>query len=83
MPDDGSGKTTVWVIRNLEKELVDKNKFGQFYSGDSYVILYEYKNKAGKTASIIYFWQGLESTQDEKSAAAILADQLGKGHFLF
>jgi len=75
LPDDGKGATTVWVIRNFEKVLVDAKSFGQFNSGDSYVILYAYKVN-GKDNWIIYFWLGADSTQDETSAAAIHAMQL-------
>ena len=33
-------------------------KFGEFYSGDCYIIFYKYKENGGrgKEASIIYFW---------------------------
>ena len=39
-------------------------RYGQFYGGDSYVVLYTYqKNK--KTEHIIYFWLGHTSSTDE------------------
>ena len=75
MPDDGTGQTTVWVIKNMEMSLVEKSKIGQFYAGDSYVILYAYKVN-GKDHWIIYFWQGINSSQDEVTASAIHAKEL-------
>ena len=41
--DDGSGQLTVWRIEDFEKVLIDENKIGQFYDGDSYIILYAYE----------------------------------------
>jgi hypothetical protein len=76
LPDDGSGKTTVWRVEKREKVEVKSSQIGHFYSGDSYVILYEYKEKAGKDAAFIYFWQGHNSSQDEKADSAIMAMQL-------
>ena len=38
---------------------------GQFYGGDSYILLYTYK-KGKNDAYILYFWLGNDSTPDEK-----------------
>ena len=51
---------------------LDKKVYGQFFGGDSYVILYTYLVN-GKENYIIYFWLGQESTQDEQGAAALHA----------
>jgi len=40
------------------------------------VMLYTYKDSRGKENYIIYFWQGLDSSQDEKGASALLATAL-------
>lgn len=77
---EGSGwgpKSGVWRIENI-KDLVpvDKKEWGQFYAGDSYVICYTFKTPGGKEAAFIYFWQGVESTQDEKAASAIQAKEM-------
>jgi len=71
MLDDGSGKTTIWRIENLKAVPVPKDMYGQFYAGDSYIVLYEYEQK-GKEFQILYFWQGRDSSTDEKSASALL-----------
>jgi gelsolin len=36
---------------------VDPAQYGQFYGGDSYVLLYAFKDARGKESWIIYFWQ--------------------------
>lgn len=80
--DDGSGKLQVWRIENFEKVAWPEDKYGHFYGGYSFVVLYSYVPK-GKTRDehMIYFWQGAESSQDEKGASALAAvaldDSLG------
>ncbi len=55
--DDGSGEVEVWRIEDFELQPVDKNMHGQFFGGDSYVILYTYLVN-GKKNYIVYFWLG-------------------------
>jgi len=80
MVDDGSGDLKVWRIENFKMVDVPKNTYGQFFSGDSYVLLYSYGGNpaAGKEHinHIIYFWQGSSSSTDEKSSAALHAKEL-------
>jgi len=58
-----------------------KEQFGQFYRGDSYILLRTYKVE-DKFAYDIHFWLGQETTQDEAGTAAIktveLDDSLGQ-----
>lgn len=77
MVDDGSGKTECWRIEDFEKVAVDADKVGNFFSGDSYIVLYTYTPK-GKSREeyIIYFWQGRSSSTDEKGASALLASKM-------
>jgi len=74
--DDGSGTLQIWRVEDFKKADVPPEKYGQFYAGDSYVMLYTYKDNRGREAYIIYFWQGLYSTQDEIGASALLAKEL-------
>ena len=78
--DDGSGDLKIWRIQNFKMVEVPKNTYGQFFSGDSYVLLYSYGGNpaAGKPHinHIIYFWQGSGSSTDEKSSAALHAKEL-------
>lgn len=77
--DDGSGTIQVWVIEGSagkwDKVPVPPDMYGQFFGGDSYIVLYTY-TKDRKEEYIIYFWQGQESSQDEKAASALLTKEL-------
>lgn len=73
--DDGTGTTTIWRVENMKLESVPTETYGQFYAGDSYVVLYEYEVK-GRPYQMLYFWQGRDSSTDEKAASAILTVQM-------
>lgn len=73
--DDGKGKLEIWRIENFKPVPVDPKMYGQFYSGDSYVLLYTYKVST-KENYIIYFWQGVNSTADERGASALIAKDM-------
>ncbi|XP_038600662.1 gelsolin isoform X2 [Tachyglossus aculeatus] len=75
MDDDGSGKKQIWRVENAAKVPVDPSQYGQFYGGDSYIILYNYKH-SNKQGQIIYNWQGADSSKDEIAASAVLTAQL-------
>lgn len=75
MVDDGKGEIKIWRIEGSDKVLVDPSINGQFFGGDSYIILYTYRH-GGRQGQIIYIWQGEESSQDERGTSAILATQL-------
>lgn len=72
MPDDGSGNVEIWRIENFDMVPVDPSAYGVFFGGDSYLVKYTYE-KYGSERYIIYFWQGQNSSQDEKASSAILA----------
>ena len=55
--DDGSGKVEIWRIEDFDMVPLEKKLYGQFFGGDSYVILYTYEVNR-KENCIIYFWQG-------------------------
>ena len=65
----------MWRIEDFEKVEVPAEKHGQFYGGDSYVVLYTYM-EGSKECHMIYFWQGKESSNDEKGASALQAKNL-------
>ena len=50
---------------------------GIFFSGDSFVIQYTYHDQQ-RSYTLIYFWLGHHSSQDEQGAAAIGAVELDK-----
>ena len=65
------GEAEVFRIENLELVPVPVENYGFFFGGDSYVIKYEYRNKRGGHGYVLYYWQGLQSTADEKAASAL------------
>uniref|UniRef100_A0A8C9YUV9 Gelsolin n=1 Tax=Sander lucioperca TaxID=283035 RepID=A0A8C9YUV9_SANLU len=75
MVDDGSGEKQIWRIEGSDKMAVDPSTHGQFYGGDSYIILYNYHH-GGRQGHFIYMWQGADSSRDEIGACAILGAQL-------
>lgn len=53
--DDGTGVVEVWRIEDFELVTQEASKFGIFFGGDSYVILYTYK-KDRKEQYVVYYW---------------------------
>ena len=80
MPDDGSGCKKVWRIEDMELVEVGEEQVNFLYNGDCYVIQYTYNDKE----NIVYFWQGVNCSIDEKGASALHAaridnEELGGG----
>eukprot|EP01023_Acetabularia_acetabulum_P035871 TRINITY_DN3388_c0_g1_i10.p1 TRINITY_DN3388_c0_g1~~TRINITY_DN3388_c0_g1_i10.p1 ORF type:complete len:596 (+),score=158.97 TRINITY_DN3388_c0_g1_i10:132-1919(+) len=70
------GTTKIWRVEDFDKVEWPEDKYGQFYAGDCFLVLYTYVNGANKQCQIIYFWQGQSSSQDERAASAMLASAL-------
>lgn len=62
----------IWRIKNFALEKLQKEQFGNFYTGDSYIILCT-KNPGEWN---VHFWLGSGTTPDEKGAAAIKTVEL-------
>jgi len=61
----------VWRIVKFKVEHWDKDQYGEFYNGDSYIILNTYKEEDGDELKYdVHFWIGKYSTQDEYGTAA-------------
>jgi advillin len=71
------GKKRIWRIVDFKKEAVPESEHGHFFASDSYIILYSYLVR-NKEMHMIYYWQGLESTTNEKGASALLTIELGE-----
>jgi len=73
----------IWRIENFKVVAWPKDKYGHFYSGDSYIVLNTYKEKADSPKLLydVHFWIGTKSSQDEYGTAAYktveLDDHLG------
>jgi len=61
----------IWRIVKFEVTDWDKEQYGEFYSGDSYIILNTYKPEGMEEIKYdLHFWIGKYSTQDEYGTAA-------------
>jgi gelsolin len=64
----------IWRIEDFEVVVWPKEKAGQFYDGDSYIVLHSFKvgEKEGREKLIhdIFFWLGSKTSQDEAGTAA-------------
>ncbi|PHH76457.1 hypothetical protein CDD82_3982 [Ophiocordyceps australis] len=73
--DGAVGKTAglkIWRIENFEVVPWPKQRHGQFYDGDSFIVLHSYKvgKDSDKLGHDIFFWLGAHTTQDEAGTAA-------------
>jgi len=71
----GAGKEIgleIWRIEKFQVKHWPKEQYGQFYSGDSYIIMNTYKKKpdAPALAWDVHFWLGKYTSQDEAGTAA-------------
>ncbi|XP_021371999.1 villin-1-like isoform X2 [Mizuhopecten yessoensis] len=65
----------IWRIEQLKVVAVPKEQYGNFYKGDSYIVL-SIKDVKGAMEMHIHFWLGSESSQDEAGTAAIKSVEL-------
>uniref|UniRef100_A0A8C1BT97 Villin-1 n=1 Tax=Cyprinus carpio carpio TaxID=630221 RepID=A0A8C1BT97_CYPCA len=60
---------------NMELVPCPPKTYGQFFEGDSYVILYTHKTSNNYTYDL-HYWLGKDTSQDEQGAAAIYTTQM-------
>ena len=75
--DDCSGDITIWMVSGSEKKEVPPKRYGQFYSGNCYVVRYTYGIESDRSY-ILYFWQGVDSSKADRGTAAALALEMSK-----
>jgi gelsolin len=71
----GAGKKIglqIWRIEKFQVKSWPAEQFGQFYSGDSYIVLRTYKKTPDSPALAwdVHFWLGKFTSQDEAGTAA-------------
>ena len=55
MVDDGKGFKQIYYVQNFDIHKLDESKYGEFYSGDCYIVHYKYSvNQQEK--HILYYW---------------------------
>jgi gelsolin len=63
--------TEIWRIEKFQVVPWPKTKYGQFFSGDAYIVLYTYKIPDNDSFRYnVHFWLGGTSSQDEQGTAA-------------
>ncbi|CAK5122181.1 unnamed protein product [Meloidogyne enterolobii] len=62
----------IWRINKFALEDMPKEQYGNFYSGDSYIIL----NTKNIGEWDVHFWLGRNTSQDEMGTAAIKTVEL-------
>uniref|UniRef100_UPI00398F422C scinderin n=1 Tax=Pristiophorus japonicus TaxID=55135 RepID=UPI00398F422C len=67
--------TQVWRVERLELVPVPQSLYGNFYTGDAYLVMQTRVNKNNFSYNL-HFWLGKECSQDESSAAAIFTVQM-------
>lgn len=61
----------IWRIVKFAVEEWPENQYGEFYNGDSYIILHTYKTADNDELMYdVHFWIGANSSQDEYGTAA-------------
>lgn len=60
----------VWRIEKFKVIRWPQEQYGEFFSGDSYIILHTKLDDEGKKEYDAFFWLGAETTQDEMGTAA-------------
>ncbi|XP_059309256.1 villin-2-like [Lycium ferocissimum] len=70
---EGGGKLEVWRINGSAKTPVPKEDIGKFYSGDCYVVLYNYHSHERRDDYYLCWWIGKDSIEEDQIMAARLA----------
>jgi len=65
----------IWRVENFKPVRIATEFHGQFYVGDSYIVLSSIIEGEYKSMNL-HFWLGKDSSQDEKGAAAALSARL-------
>ncbi|XP_031564933.1 gelsolin-like protein 1 [Actinia tenebrosa] len=61
----------IWRIEQFKVKALQRNDYGKFYNGDSYIILNTYqKEESDEFFYDVHFWIGSNSSQDEYGTAA-------------
>jgi len=60
----------IWRIQQFKVVAINKQTYGSFYDGDSYIVLHSYVGGGDKLFHDAHFWLGTETSQDESGTAA-------------
>ncbi|XP_059161494.1 advillin-like isoform X2 [Physella acuta] len=65
-----------WRIENMQVVPIAKEFFGEFFRGDSYIVLSIKDTKGGPLDCHVHFWLGNDTSQDEAGIAAYKSVEL-------
>ncbi|XP_050509264.1 advillin isoform X1 [Diabrotica virgifera virgifera] len=68
--DDGTGSLTIWRINQSRIVEIPKERHGNFFSGDCYIILYTYQTAVDQK-HLLYCWLGSHATQEEINSTTL------------
>jgi gelsolin len=60
----------IWRIEKFQVKSWPKDHYGEFFSGDSFIILHSMIDEEGKKTYDVFFWLGNQTSQDEAGTAA-------------
>lgn len=82
----------VWHVMEFDRIKLQQENFGQFHSGDTYVVRWQYQiaqvsrsirggnqsrhSKVGRERSAYFFWQGSKSAVTDQGASALMTVEL-------
>ncbi|KAE8664089.1 Villin-2 [Hibiscus syriacus] len=66
---EGSGKMEVWCINDSLKTPLPNDDIGKFYSGDCYIVLYNYHSDERKEDYFLCCWIGNDSIEEDQQTA--------------
>eukprot|EP01114_Cavostelium_apophysatum_P013389 TRINITY_DN3235_c0_g1_i2.p1 TRINITY_DN3235_c0_g1~~TRINITY_DN3235_c0_g1_i2.p1 ORF type:complete len:1475 (-),score=468.43 TRINITY_DN3235_c0_g1_i2:24-4448(-) len=76
---DGTGQLQIWQIDNFNKIPIPESEYGQFFSGNCYLLSYSYARTFGgslATKYLIMTWQGRDKTKKDSGSSALQASDL-------
>ncbi|KAJ3044180.1 Coronin-2B [Rhizophlyctis rosea] len=75
-----SSSYQLFRIDNFQRYAVPDDLHGQFFRGESYVLVYKYRPQgSGVDRAMIYFWQGSRSGNLDRGTSAHMAVELSEG----
>jgi hypothetical protein len=78
-PKDLRAKTEleVWLVGRHDRVALDHCEYGRFFSSHCYLIMFTVYLADGDTRNAIYYWQGRDSTREERGTSALIAGEIG------
>ncbi|KAJ0262483.1 Villin-2 [Hirschfeldia incana] len=73
---EAGGKLEVWLVDGKAKSPLPKEDIGKFYSGDCYLVLYNYHSGDRKEDYFLCCWFGNNSIQEDQETAFRLANAM-------